>query len=549
MLESVPSPGEVQASFAATLVDEWYRHGLRDVVVSPGSRSTPLVLAVARHGSLLTHVRLDERSAAFFALGRALVTRRPVAVVVTSGTAAAEVHAAVAEADQAGVPLLVLTADRPPELHHVGAPQTMPQRDLYGAQVRAYEEPGVARWDARSSWRSLASRTFARAAGVIGRAGPVHVNLAFVEPLVAEGVVTPAREEGPWRVVSPCPLPRVRLEAPHGSRVLCVIGAGVTSEVVGELRGLDWVVVGDATAQGTLAYFDALLRDDDVAAALRPDLVVRLGGLPASKILGERMVGWGVPTVAFDGAGLVSDPSGMVGRVVSGLPATDSPRGDHGYVAAWERLSARVDEWLNSTPDEFSEPRLARAVVRASARHGVRLVIGSSMPVRDVEWWAPPRETPTFANRGVNGIDGVTSTILGVASGERAVGLVGDLTLLHDVSALVEGLGDAGGSAVIVVADNAGGGIFSFLPQAAGSSEHFARFFATSRPLDLVALVRAFGHWAVAVSTFEDLDAAIDEGLAREGVSVVVARVPSREHNVALHEEMNAAVAVLASDG
>ncbi len=177
MQESVPSPSAVQASFAATLCDEWHRDGLRDVVISPGSRSTPLVLALARHGGFDTHVRLDERSAAFFALGRALASRRPVAVVVTSGTAAAEVHAAVAEADQAGVPLLVLTADRPPELHHVGAPQTMPQRHLYGAQVRRYEEPGVARWDARDSWRALASRVYASAAGAAGRPGPGPVDL------------------------------------------------------------------------------------------------------------------------------------------------------------------------------------------------------------------------------------------------------------------------------------------------------------------------------------------------------------------------------------
>ena len=233
MQESVPSPSAVQASFAATLCDEWHRDGLRDVVISPGSRSTPLVLALARHGGFDTHVRLDERSAAFFALGRALVSRRPVAVVVTSGTAAAEVHAAVAEADQAGVPLLVLTADRPPELHHVGAPQTMAQRHLYGAQVRRYEEPGVARWDARDSWRALASRVYASAPGADGRPGPVHVNLAFVEPLVsASAELAPPRGDGAWRTYDPRVPARSRLEAAEGSRVLCVVGAGVGVEVV-----------------------------------------------------------------------------------------------------------------------------------------------------------------------------------------------------------------------------------------------------------------------------------------------------------------------------
>ena len=498
---------------------------------------------------MATHVRLDERSAAFFALGRALVTGRPVAVVVTSGTAAAEVHAAVAEADQAGVALLILTADRPPELHRVGAPQTMDQRALYGAQVRAYEEPGVARWEARGSWRALANRAYACAAGTLGRPGPVHVNLAFVEPLVDESpALAPSRDEGPWRTIEPRESARASLALATGSRVLCVVGAGVSSELIRELRELDWVVVGDATAQGTLAYFDTVLRHRELAASLRPDVIVRLGGLPASKVLGEAMADWAVTAVAFDGAGPVSDPAGIVGRVVSGLPARDSSRGDAAYVARWESLSASVGRWLDDHEEGLTEPALARAVVRASARHGVRLVVGSSMPVRDVEWWAPPRETPTYANRGVNGIDGVTSTILGVAAGDRALGLVGDLTLLHDVSALVEGLGDAGGRAVVVVADNAGGGIFSFLPQAHEAPEHFARYFATTRPVDLVALVKAFGHRSVAVSTLEDLEAAIDDGLGRDGLSVVVAAVPSRERNVALHEEMNGSLASMLSE-
>ncbi|MBW4030099.1 MAG: 2-succinyl-5-enolpyruvyl-6-hydroxy-3-cyclohexene-1-carboxylate synthase, partial [Acidobacteria bacterium] len=142
----------------ATLVDEWFRLGLRDVVICPGSRSTPMTMAFARHGGVSAHVRIDERSAAFFALGRALSSRRPVAIVVTSGTAAAEVHAAVAEADLAGVPVMVITADRPPELHGVGAPQTIDQQRLYGSKVRLYEEPGIARLDASTSWRPLARR-------------------------------------------------------------------------------------------------------------------------------------------------------------------------------------------------------------------------------------------------------------------------------------------------------------------------------------------------------------------------------------------------------
>ncbi len=330
--------------------------------------------------------------------------------------------------------------------------------------------------------------------------------------------------------------------------MLCVVGAGVGVEVVEELRGRDWVVLGDATAQGTLAHYDAMLRHDEIAASLRPDLIVRLGGLPASKVLAERLASWAAPVVAFVGAGPVADPSGLVAHVLAGLPYTGSPRGDAHYAERWRSLSQRVEAWLEGlSHGELTAPLVARAVVRAGARAGVPVVVGSSMPVRDVEGWAPTRVSATYANRGVNGIDGVTSTILGVASGASALGLVGDLTLLHDVSALVEGLGERGGRAVIVVADNAGGGIFSFLAQASETPEIFAHYFATSRPIDLGALVSAFGHRARAVSTSGELDEAIDDGLAREGLSVIVASVPSRERNVELHEEMNAAVGALLS--
>ncbi|MHB8826286.1 MAG: 2-succinyl-5-enolpyruvyl-6-hydroxy-3-cyclohexene-1-carboxylic-acid synthase [Acidimicrobiales bacterium] len=546
MQQSVPSPSAVQASFASTLVDEWFRHGLRDVVVAPGSRSTPLVLALARDGRLTTHVRIDERSAAFFALGRALATRRPAAMVVTSGTAAAEVHAAVAEADVAGVPLVILSADRPPELHHVGAPQTMDQRQLYGAKVRLYEEPGVARWEARSSWRPLASRVYEHAAGTTGRSGPVHLNLAFVEPLVGEPAEIPAgRGDGPWRTPRRRDVPRSMLKAP--GRILGVVGAGVPSETVVDMVALDWVVLGDATAQKTLAYYDALLRDDGFAERVRPDLVVRLGGNPASKVLAERLVAWGAPCVAFDGAGPVADPTGLVSEIRGGLPDPSSARGDAAYRATWTDASTRVGRFLerDRRRDVLDEPSIAHSVVTACARHGVSLVVGSSMPVRDVEWWAPARQTPTYANRGVNGIDGVSSTILGVAAGGAAIGLVGDLTLLHDVSALVDGLGDAGGCAVIVVVDNGGGGIFSFLAQAKESAATFGRYFATPRPHDLTAVAAAFGHRASLVTSITSLERAIDEALAQEGLSVVVARVDPPAANVARHGDLNSAVSAL----
>lgn len=530
---------------AATLFDEWCRAGLADVVICPGSRSAPLVLAAADRAELRLHVRVDERSAGFFALGRALVTGRPVVVVVTSGTAAAELHAVVAEADLARVPLLVVTADRPPELHGVGAPQTINQTNLYGSMVRRFEEPGVASMEVSASWRSLACRLWRDASGDGGVAGPVHLNAAFVEPLLARASDLPPGREGgvPWEVGVATEMVEAALSL-DGKKVLAVVGPGVTPATIEVCRALEWVVLGDATARGSLAYFDPLLRDDEFARIARPDVVIRLGGLPASRILAQRLREWAVRVVALDGAGAVADPDRLVVERVAGLPGTlsGSMRGDPFYAAWWHGLSRRVNEWMRDGDGEdvwLSEPLVARTVVAASTSHDVALVVGSSMPVRDVEWWTPVRTAPTFANRGVNGIDGVVSTVLGVAAGSRALGLVGDVTMLHDVSALVNGLGEAGGCCVLVVADNRGGGIFSFLDQARElAEERFERLFATPHPHDLVAIAQGFGHVAVSVATRGELVAAIEEGLDGAGLTVVVARVPDRRQNVRYHDAL-----------
>jgi 2-succinyl-5-enolpyruvyl-6-hydroxy-3-cyclohexene-1-carboxylate synthase len=535
----------VQATFAATLFDEWIRSGLREVVVGPGSRSTPLALAAAERGELTLHVRIDERSAAFFALGRALATTRPVAIVVTSGTAAAELHAAVCEADQANVPLLVLTADRPPELHGVGAPQTIDQRELYGPAVRLYEEPGVARADAAWSWRALASQVWFAASGATGSPGPVHLNAAFVEPLLGATLdLPPGRVNGAaWRTNDETASPAATLDV-NGARVICVVGAGVNEGIIATCRDLDWVVFGDATARGTLAYFDPLLRDDDFAAAQRPDLVVRMGGIPASKVLAERLREWDTPVVALLGSGAVADPDGLVSRWLEGVPLRDvaSMRADSSYATTWFAASNSVGEYLRSLEsdhDELNEPMVARSVVELSGENNASLIVGSSMPVRDVEWWAGARRSPTYANRGANGIDGVVSTVLGVCAGAKGIGLLGDLTMLHDVSGFVDGLGAAQGTCVLVVNDNGGGGIFSFLPQAQVlGPERFEQLFGTPRHHDLEGVARAFGHRACSVRTRSELRSAVQQALTEPGVSVVVAKVPSRERNVEIHDDL-----------
>ncbi len=306
------------------------------------------------------------------------------------------------------------------------------------------------------------------------------------------------------------------------------------------------MVLGDATARGALAYADALVRHDEIWSVLRPDVVIRLGGVPASKFLAQRLVTSGLPVIALEGPGPVGDPDTVVTRRVAGMPdpAQRAHQGSASFVDQWDEVSSWLGRRLEEHWDEgLDEILVARLVVRAANAARCALVVGSSMPVRDVEWWAEARESAVYANRGANGIDGVVSTFLGVAEGSTALGLVGDVTMLHDVSALVEFPGEST-SAVLVVSDNGGGGIFSFLAQARQlRAAQFDELFATPRHHDLAAVARAFGHHGETVSSASGLRDALERGLQRRGLSVVVAAVPSRERNVARHDELNALVA------
>jgi 2-succinyl-5-enolpyruvyl-6-hydroxy-3-cyclohexene-1-carboxylate synthase len=370
-------------------------------------------------------------------------------------------------------------------------------------------------------------------------AGPVHLNASFVEPLVAASLDVVEREPADdTSLVSNDAVVDLA-----GQRVLCIVGRGVAPAVIDDVTSLGWVVLGDATAQGATPYFDAMVRVDSFTRRARPDVVVRIGGLPSSKVLDECLRQWGSRTIGFTGGGFLADPSRFITERVEGLPRpATTAQGDPFYAALWRDASNEVGAWLTSLDEDevLNEPLVARMVVAASTTTGAALVVGSSMPVRDVEWWTPPRRTSTYSNRGVNGIDGVVSTILGVGSDARAIGYVGDVTMLHDVSGLVDGLGPHGGSVVLVVSDNGGGGIFSFLPQAK-MTEHevFEQLFGTPRRHDLVAVARAFGHVALRVSTRSELVGAIVDGLTSTGLTVVVAQVPTRDENVEVHRRLN----------
>ena len=609
---SVPTPAQpagdadLQAAFAATLVDEWARCGVAHAVVCPGSRSTPLALALVTHPGMEVHVRLDERSAGFTALGIGLASGRPAVVVTTSGTAAAELHPAVVEADLSGVPLLVCTADRPPELRDVGAAQTIDQTHLFGRSPRWFADPGVPDGASRGSWRSLAARAVADTTAHPYGPGPVHLNLPFREPLLGDpgrggGVEGGRSGRGPWHVVAPgivAPTEGVlsllvdSAGIRPGVRGLLVAGAGCGSPaaVLALSRALRWPVFADPRSgvrldePGVIGAADGILRSGRFASAHVPECIIRLGGPWASKVVNGFVsaVGAGGTNIVVDPYGRWSDPQRTTSTFVRSDPTSfcldlaghlldrhppdaaadgegpPAPQGEADWWRRWCRAEARA--WAAITAElsggtersgdggPLTEPALAyRLFSRVPSE--ATLVVSSSMPVRDVEAFAVPRSRPprVLSNRGANGIDGVVSTALGVAIGAPGpvVALVGDLAFLHDVSALV---GSEGSDIplIVVVADNGGGGIFSFLdPAAALDAATFDQLFGTPQSPDVAAVAAGFG-WPV-----DDVDGgadpaglveALDRRLAGGGSSVIRVRLPCRSENVAVHHLLNAAI-------
>jgi 2-succinyl-5-enolpyruvyl-6-hydroxy-3-cyclohexene-1-carboxylate synthase len=554
---------DVQASFAATLVDEWARAGVTDAVVAPGSRSTPLLLALAADGRLRVHVVLDERSAGFFALGIGLATGRPAVVVTTSGTAAAELHPAVVEAHQAGVPLLAVTADRPPELHGVGAPQTIDQDGLFGSALRWSAAPGVADGEAAGTWRSLASRAVAESVRAPAGPGPVHLNLAFREPLLGTPTVVPAGRAagGPWHSVLRRPvLPPddvvARLRGLVGRRGLIVAGAG-TAGPVGQLaESLGWPVFADPPSgarvpgRRTVAAADTLLRLPTVAA-WRPEVVLRLGQPWASRVVSTWLASLDTAEqVLIDPHGRWSDPERRATTVVQADIAplcqavVTGEAVESDWATQWTGAEAAAQGAIDlvlGRHDALTEPAVAR-IVAAEVADGATLFVSSSMPVRDVEWYSRPRPgLAVRANRGANGIDGIVSTALGLAAAGPVVALVGDLAFLYDAGALLWAR-QRDVSCTLVVVDNNGGGIFSFLPQASGvAKDRFERLWGTPHGMDLASVARAYGLPVTAVARPCDLPPALAAASEGGGVRVIHVRT-DREANVAVHREIEEAV-------
>jgi 2-succinyl-5-enolpyruvyl-6-hydroxy-3-cyclohexene-1-carboxylate synthase len=578
-------------AFAAALFDELARAGVLHVCLCPGSRSTPLVVAAARTPGLTLHPQLDERSAAFFALGLARASRQPVALVCTSGTAAANFLPAVVEAHYARVPLVVLTADRPPELRGWGAGQTIDQVGLFGRHVRLFVEapvpgPGLA---LERYARALADRAVATALDV--PSGPVHLNLPFREPLEPmldgdsafslPGSSVEPRRRRPHLATQrgravPAPALVSRLAAELAAEPRGVLVAGPTdrdSELASAAarlaRALDWPLFAEPISQlrsgphtdgvALVAHSDAFLRDADFARAHVPGLVLRLGDTPTSKPLRQWLeAAPSTRLVLVDPDAAWHDPSHRGGEALQvdaallcdALAAaleTWRPRA----TARWTSDFLRADRACARTFDEVLavEPRLlAPAVVRtiaAALPDGATLFVSNSMAVRDVDtfWPASDRALRVLCNRGANGIDGVVSTALGasLAGPGPTVLLTGDLAFLHDVGGLFAAR-DLAASCTIVVMNDDGGGIFSFLPIAGhGERVRFRELFTLAHGLSVGPAAALYGLAYQRVVDAAGLRQALAGAVGEPGVRVIEVPI-EREANVAHHRALWCAV-------
>jgi 2-succinyl-5-enolpyruvyl-6-hydroxy-3-cyclohexene-1-carboxylate synthase len=577
-------------AFAGAFVDELARSGLKHVCICPGSRSAPLTISFARHADIRTWVHLDERSAAFFALGIARALREPVALVCSSGTATANFLPAIVEARYDMLPLMALTADRPSDVIDWGALQTIDQTRLYGSHPKwSVDMPRPeATTELMAYVRSLACRAYATAASA--PAGPVHINIPFGDPLepkvvtadfphelsnldeeswygradgrpmiIAPGVETRPRPEDVRRLVAG------KLSVERGVIICGPQPDSALARVATDLGGrLGFPVLADALSQVrcgphdkslVIDNYDVFIRDDDIAASLEPEVVIRLGALPVSKPLTQYLERYrSAQHILVDESADWRDPFRITSQIwqldpvafceVAAL-ALEERTVKSEWSGRWLRLAEAsreaADRQLGAC-DEMFEGKVFSELANLLPQEAV-VFAGNSMPIRDMDAFFPSSDNPVqfMANRGASGIDGVVSTALGVAaaSDERVVLVLGDISLYHDMNGLLAAK-NHDLNATIIVLNNDGGGIFSFLPQAE-HEEVFETYFGTPHGLTFQAAAEMYGLSYVLAKDWDRFREALRESLVGSGTTIIEVS-GDRQRNVALHRQVWQAV-------
>ena len=564
--------------YVRALLSSLYQGGVRHVVIAPGSRNTPLTAALTSEGApFRTWLHLDERSAGYFALGLARQTGTPVVVTCTSGTAAANFLPAAVEARLSRVPLVFLTADRPPEARDVGAAQTVDQVNLFGTHAKWSADLPVADASALDELVRYAASAGARAAATALEApsGPVHLNIPFREPLIEAGDLPFGDVEQPVarspRRAEPDAATVARLAAMlPGRRGLLVCGPeseGLPAEEIAALaRALGWPVIADPLSglrAGThdralvIDSVDALVRVPELVVVAAPQVVVRFGTAMTCKPFNtwlaalpgvHRIVvdpaepstgGWRDPDLQADES-VAADPGSLARALLAVIEGSST---DPAWAALWTDANATARTALRAASEEIAEPFEGRVVydLADALPDGATLVAGNSMPVRDIDSFfaSTERRVRIVGTRGASGIDGVVSTAVGAAAGGQGpvVLLIGDLSFLHDLNGLWP-VRRYGLDLTIVLVNNNGGGIFSFLPQRQTIPSRFDEWWGTPHGIDLAPAVALHsGRHTVIAEGATDVTSAIADALARPGLDVIEVQT-DRDRNVALHRQV-----------
>ena len=515
---SIRSVMNTSTTLARTIVRQIIEAGVTDVVISPGSRNAPLTIAFyqASQQSLITlHTRIDERTAAFFALGIAKASGRPVPIICTSGTAVANYHPAVLEASHSNVPLLVITADRPAELRRTGANQTTEQARIFGKAVRYFADISGPAYPMELPFNSLKS-------------GPVHLNVQFPEPLTPD-------DSSDW-------LSKISVKAPKdfnrksagtfytkSTRGVLVIGhdrGGLSAEAVQKFSDeLGWPVIAEdpLTFKNAISHASVFLTSKTIAEDLAPDTVVVIGRTTLSRSI-NGFIKMARKEIVIDPRMATVDTDRLADQKFTQLPVVEVQPADAEYAEKWKKYSLRAQKMVADI-STWSEQLIAREIA-AGVPTGTSLFISSSRPIRDLEGFAVARDgVETFANRGLAGIDGNISTALGIASQRKeTIAVLGDLGFLHDLTGLIH---KEAINLKIFVINNDGGGIFSTLSQR--GVDGFEDVFGTPHGLDPAAIAASMGVAAKTIGSQKELITELSEPV--KGLSVVVVNAPNREAN------------------
>lgn len=546
--------------YIAALVDEFYQLGVRHAVFSPGSRSTTMAMLFKEHEGFETYMNIDERSASFMALGIAKAHKEPTVLVCTSGSAVAHYLPAVLEAQYSGVPLIVLSADRPHTLLHVGAPQTVDQHKIFGTAVNYYEELAVPQESHYYTYpRQVARKAYMKAMDT--KKGPVHINVPLFEPLVPE-LSRNHFEAGrsSFKVVKPnyggafsCDDGNNLLE--RYERILILAGPQIDIDEANTIRSFGEAlqapiladplsnVRGCGTSKVVISTYDALLAGQALWHELKPDCVIQFGQIVVSKRVQQMIASW--TDVEYIEVNPTMDSMNPTGKTTMHVQASidvfthlyGKNNSSDTYLNIWQRLEQEGKKQLSSAINEpyCFEGRTIRELQKQIPEDG-QIFVANSMTIRDFDyfWFSGESKAVLYGNRGVNGIDGTISTALGLAVNGRPTYLVtGDLSLFHDLNGLAVAK-THNLNLTIILHNNDGGGIFEYLPQK--GTKHFDYLFSTSQGLDYSGAAKLYGCGYTKISSPNELSSVLANVSQETGVHII--EIPTnREYSRELHKK------------